>query len=119
MKIVLYTPDFEPITILELPIWLLEQMEKNGGARVAVSLPPNLEDVVADTEYNEPEIVTIICQKLKWLDGTLKPILITPHDELALTLRPDWLPGQVQAIHRYKDIIRELQTQLIKLGRQL
>lgn len=28
MNVVLYTPDFEPITVLDLPRWLLDKCEK-------------------------------------------------------------------------------------------
>jgi hypothetical protein len=95
-------------------------MEKNGGARIAVSLPPELlhsEDI--DTSKFKLETVLIFCEKLRWRDDTLKIILVTPNEELALSLRPYWLPGQRQAINHYKDVIRYLQEQLIKQGRQL
>jgi hypothetical protein len=120
MQVVLYTTEFEPITILDLPVWLLDQMEKNGGARIAVTLPPGMidGDTIDLTNY-QPEIVTIFCEKLRWRDDTLKTILVTPNEELALSLRPDWLPGQRQAINHYKHVIRQLHEQLIRLGRQL
>jgi hypothetical protein len=120
MQVVLYTTDFEPITILDLPTWLLDQMEKNGGARIAVSLPPELlEDSDIDVSRFKLETVLIFCEKLRWRDDTLKTILVTPHEELALSLRPYWLPGQRQAVNHYKDVIRQLHEQLIRLGRQL
>jgi hypothetical protein len=120
MQVVLYTTDFEPITILDLPVWLLDQIEKNGGARIAVSLPPEMASTEnIDLDKYKPDIVTIFCEKLRWRDNTLKTILVTPHEELALTLRPTWLPGQRQAVNHYKDIIRQLHEQLIRLGRQL
>ena len=118
MQVVLYTIDFEPITILDLPVWLLDQMEKNGGARIAISLPAELlED--SDLDKFKLETVLIFCEKLRWRDDTLKTILVTPHEELALGLRPYWLPGQRQALNHYKDVIRQLHEQLIRLGRQL
>ena len=122
MQVVLYTTEFEPITILDLPIWLLDQMEVQGGARVAVYLPPELELETGneiDPEQFKPEIVTIFCEKLRWRDDTLKTILVTPNEELALMLRPEWLPGQRQAVNHYKKMIRQLTEQLIRLGRQL
>jgi hypothetical protein len=122
MQVVLYTTDFEPITILDLPQWLLDQMEKQGGARVAVYMPPeemHLEDIdEINLETFKPEIVTIFCEKLRWRDDSLKTILVTPHEELALVLRPEWLPGQRQAVNHYKKRIHFLTEQLIKLGRQ-
>lgn len=119
MKTVLYTTDFEPITILDLPIWLLERMEREGGARVAVT-PRLTPELLQNDEAAEPklETVDILCEKLRWRDGSLKPILVTPSEELVLALTPDWLPGQQQAINYYKrtilGLIEQLQNQFGK-----
>ncbi len=116
MRVVLYTPDFEPITVLDLPLWLLERMEQQGGARVAVMPRLTPELLQSDEPISEPklETVDILCEKLRWRDGTLKPILVTPSEELALSLRPEWLPGQQQAINFYKRTIYGLIEQLQK-----
>jgi len=115
MRVVLYTKDFEPITVLEIPLWLLEQLEKQGAIRIAVA--PTLKSL-AESVANElppmPETINIYCRKLRWEDGTLKTILITENDELALALRPEWLPGQQQAINWYHRTIHGLVDQLHK-----
>ena len=121
MNVVLYTNDFEPITVLDLPVWLLEQMEKVGYVRVAVQEP--LTDVLAKSpeelsQFLQPKVVTLRCEKLRWRDGSLKPILITPDEELALMLRPEWLPGQRQAVNSYKSTIKFLTEQLVKVMRK-
>jgi len=36
MNIVLYTQDFEPITVIDLPLWLLEKVDSDGYVKVAV-----------------------------------------------------------------------------------
>lgn len=118
MNVVLYTKDFEPITVLDLPIWLLEQMERHGSVRIAALKPPTLEDLAKPPDFSPPETVTIRCEKLRWRDGTLKPILITDDETLALSLRPEWLPGQLQAVQSYKAAIRELTQQLVKAMRK-
>lgn len=118
MNVVLYTGDFEPITVLDLPLWLLEQMEKQGAVRVAVMQPPKLEPPDIAMQLHQPEVVTIYCEKLRWRDGTLKTILVTPHEELAMSLRPEWLPGQRQAINSYKTAIRHLTDQLVRAMRK-
>ena len=116
MRVVLYTTDFEPITVLDLPMWLLDQMEKYGGARVAV--PPSPQEMMRAMTSGEPpteprmDIVEIYCDKLRWKDDSVKTILTTPNEELALALRPDWLPGQQQAINWYKNTIHSLIDQL-------
>jgi hypothetical protein len=120
MNVVLYTQDFEPITVLDLPLWLLEQLEKQGAVRVAVLRPvqfgenPN----VAIGSVEGPETVTIYCEKLRWRDGTLKTILVTHDEELALALRPHWLPGQVATVQSYQKAIRHLTEQLVRVMRK-
>lgn len=121
MNVVLYTNDFEPITVLDLPVWLLEQMEKVGYVRVAVQEP--LTNVLAKApedlgQFLQPKVVTIRCEKLRWRDGTLKPILITPDEELALMLKPEWLPGQRAAVNSYNNTVRFLTDQLVKVMRK-
>lgn len=116
MNVVLYTNDFEPITVLDLPLWLLDQMERQGGARVAV--PPSPQDLLKAVTLAEPptapklDIVEIRCDKFRWKDGSLKTILTTPNEELALILRPAWLSGQQQSINWYKQTIHSLIDQL-------
>jgi hypothetical protein len=119
MKVVLYTTDFEPITILELPLWLLEQLERQGVIRVAVMQPPKWVNPQTPVQY-EPslETVTIYCEKMRWRDDSVKTILVTPDEVLALTLRPEWLPGQLPAIQHYQKAIRHLTEQLIKAMRK-
>lgn len=118
MNVVLYTPDLEPITILELPLWLMEQLEKQGAVRIAVLKPPRLVDGGESVTFDMPETVTVYCERLRWRDNTTKLILITPDDELALTLKPEWLPGQRAAVQGYQKAIRHLTEQLIKAMRK-
>jgi hypothetical protein len=120
MNVVLYTQDFEPITVLDLPQWLLEQLERQGAVRVAVMRPvqfgenPN----VAIGSVEGPQTVTIYCEKLRWKDGTVKPVLVTDDEELALTLKPEWLPGQRQRVQSYEKAIRTLTEGLVKAMRK-
>ena len=116
MNVVLYTNDFEPITVLDLPVWLLDRLEEQGTVRVAVQKPPGVSPDLVDFEL--PPIVTIHCEKLRWKDGTVKPVLVTNDDELALTLRPDWLPGQQNTIQSYRKAIRHLTEHLVKAMRK-
>jgi len=114
MRVVLYTKDLEPITILEIPQWLLDQLEKVGKIKLGVAppkLPPAVGKVVGE-RIASSDTIDIYCERLKWHDGTVKPILITDNDELALALKPEWLPGQQQAINWYEGIIRQLVQEL-------
>lgn len=117
MNIVLYTRDFEPITVLDLPLWLIEQMEKQGGVRVAVQ--EQAQWMAPDAAPTEPTLktVTLRCVKLNWLNNEKKTIIITDDDELALRLKPDWLSGQRAQINNYKQTIDNLVKMLKKAMR--
>lgn len=121
MNVVIYTADFEPITVLDLPPWLIEQMEKVGHVRIAVQ-EPVVQEVLRlngqKIEASSAKIVNIHCEKLRWRDGSLKPILVTPDEELALMLRPEWLPGQRGAVNNYKGTVNYLTNELVKAMRK-
>jgi len=121
MRVVLYSDDFEPITVIDLPLWLLEQLERQGQVRVAVLRPPQVAMNTGNIPVGSvegPDVVTIYCEKLRWKDGTTKPILVTHDEELALALRPAWIPGQTQAVQGYHAALRHLTEQLIKAMRK-
>ena len=119
VTVVLYTNDFEPITVLDLPQWLLEQLERQGAVRVAVLRPVQFERAnIPVGSVEGPQVVTIYCERLRWKDGTVKPILVTDDEELALTLRPEWLPGQRQRVQSYQQAIRGLTDSLVKAMRK-
>jgi hypothetical protein len=118
MNVVLYTTDLEPITILDLPIGLLEQLERHGAVRVAVQEPFKFTPAPEDFVYHQPKTVTIYCEKFCWRDGRTKTILVTPDDEVALILKPSWLPGQTGTIQGYQKNLRFLTDQLIRAMRK-
>lgn len=121
MNVVLYTDDFEAITILDLPLWLLEQMEKVGFVRVAVQEPvtqTQLDNLPDPSNLAQLNVVTIRCEKLRWKDGSTKTILVTPDEELALMLRPEWLPGQRASVYSMKQTIQSLTQQLVRALRK-
>ena len=107
MNVVLYTTDFEPITIVDLPMWMLEHVERYGGCKVAIKRPVTADFIerVAVGTVEGPECVTIRQLKLRWVDGSVKTILITEDEELALTLKPEWLPGQRLQVQNYEAAI--------------
>jgi hypothetical protein len=116
MNVILYTTDFEPIIPIDLPLWLLERLETEGHVRVAVNKPSQFVDEkipVGNLEPNMPT-VRIVCHKLRWHDGTLKTILVTEDEELALSLNPEWLPGQRAPIQSYLGAMRKMHEELIK-----
>ena len=118
MNVVLYTNDFEPITVLDLPVWLLDRLEEQGAVRVAVRKPPTTVLQSTPVDFEPPEVVNIYCEKLRWKDGSVKPVLVTDDDQLALTLRPEWLPGQRNAVQSYQKAIRHLTENLVRAMRK-
>ena len=121
MNVVLYTNDFEPITVLDLPQWLLEQLERQGAVRVAVMRPVQMGQLTNQVPVGSvegPQVVTIYCERLRWKDGTVKPVLVTDDEELALTLKPEWLPGQRQRVQSYQKAIRGLTDSLVRAMRK-
>jgi hypothetical protein len=114
MNIVLYTQDFEPITVVDLPMWLLDAVEREGSVKVAVKRPitPDFISKVAVGSVEGPETVTIEAKRLRWSDGDTKLIYVTKDDVLALTLKPEWLPGQVLQVQNYTTAISWLSKQL-------
>jgi hypothetical protein len=116
MIVILYTEDFEPILPIDLPLWLLDRLEQEGAVRVAVNKPRGFTNVripVGNLDTETPT-VRIRHEKLRWHDGTLKTILVTPDEELALALNPEWLPGQRSAIYTYMGAMRKMHDELIK-----
>ena len=121
MNVVLYTEDFEPITVLDLPLWLLEKLEKQGQVQVQVQDPVDVRNLALSEPVNKlkaPRVVTIRCEKLHWKGKFVKSVLITPNEELALILRPDWLPGQRAAVNDYKATISFLANKLTEALRK-
>lgn len=116
MIVILYTTDFEPIIPIDLPLWLLDRLEIEGQVRVAVNKPSQFVDHKIPVGNLEPDMPTvrIRCEKLRWRDDSLKTILVTEDEELALSLTPEWLPGQRAPIQSYLGAMRKLHSELIK-----
>ena len=114
MNIVLYTHDFEPITVVDLPLWLLETLERDGAVKVAVKRPitPDFIEKVAVGSIEGPETVTIEVKKLRWYDGSIKAIYVTKDEVLSLVLKPEWLPGQLMQVQNFQGAIGWLSQQL-------
>jgi len=106
MRTVLYAKDFEPITIVELPMDILDGLERYGRAILAVADPSN---------ESAENYLELSCERIQWLDGSVKPLIIADDDALALSLRPTWLPGQLQAVHWYQSTVAGLLDTVHKL----
>ena len=97
-------------------MWMLDRIDKYGGCMVSVKRPINnnfIEQVAVGT-VEGPECITIRQVRLKWHDGSIKIILVTEDEELALSLKPEWLPGQRLQLQNYQEAVNFLSKALKK-----
>jgi len=73
---------------------------------------------VAVGSVEGPETVTIQAKRMQWNDGTIKPIYVTNDEVLALTLKPEWLPGQRMQVQNLQAAAEWLGRQLKRLMRK-
>lgn len=114
MNVVLYTRDMEPITIIDLPMWALEQGERQRIVWVAVMdrlpalsdpSPINIESLKMRTVSLHFHRITLR-EKRGWM-------ILVDDEETALELTPSWLPGQQRRINDHRRSIRQLATALL------
>lgn len=114
MNVVIYTRDMEPITIIDLPMWALEAGERRAFVQVAVTDPVRLEPT---SEFVQIQAITARAVTLEFNPirfGAVRSWMITTRDEeLAMLLRPSWLPGQRGSINQYERTVRDLSRMLI------
>ena len=113
MNVVIYTRDMEPITIVDLPLHCLEFGERQRVVRVAIEdeiplVPPDAGAPMAPALRT----VSLMFTQLQ-MPGKRAWIIQTLDDELALLLRPSWLPGQRRKINEYERNNRRLATMLL------
>jgi len=104
MRVVLYTEDLEPITVLDLPSSAMQRLTDGGRWRVAVFQPFRLSSIpTRQTPVKEEmKIVEIWAEKFV-RKGREQFFLFTRDEVAALMLRSTLLPGQhkdVQARER-------------------
>lgn len=109
MNVVLYTKDMEPITVIDLPMWALELAERQGIVRLAVP-----DEVRTFAEFGSAHcwIVSLEFHRLLMPSGSQGWIVTVDNDELALKMRPSWLPGQRGQINDYESVTRSLCSML-------
>ena len=105
MNTILYTPDLEPITVIDLPVWIQESIEIKGAAYILV---------VGKEKQENPPVVKVACKRIQDDNQVTHKFFVTTDEELALTIAPKWLPGQVQTYNGLINVI-EKQREAIKL----
>jgi hypothetical protein len=124
MNVVLYTEDFEPITVIDLPVVYLEMLERGNYVRLAIMEPAALAPTdsidAMRMEALSYKTISIRAERMLWIDRSTKFVLITPNDELALLLRPSWLPGQQRLANdhrRTEQFVVQLMRAISQMGR--
>ncbi len=114
MNVVLYTRDMEPITVIDLPMWALEAGDRCGMVALQVIPPVSLKplDPGVPIPMLETRAVWLEFHRIRLRDSQ-SWIVTVNDDELALTLKPSWLPGQRAKINQYEDSTRRLSAMLL------
>jgi hypothetical protein len=105
MNTIIYSRDFEPITVVDLPMDVLDSAEQKGGIMLALR----------NGEEAARGLIHVNCYKMPWIDGSLKPVLVAHEEELAMLLKPDWLVGQRAVVGAYQRTVKILSDKLKKI----
>ena len=110
MNIVLYSRLFELITVIDLPVDAINKAKIDGSVKIPIKKPSNTALVSGNMEYVDKSSsqLTISSAVVSWIDGIPRQVLIVDNDELALMLKPSWLPGQRAAINDMSSVISTL-----------
>jgi hypothetical protein len=93
MNAVLYTHQLEPITVVDIPMWLWERLAQGQTIRLAVMEPLSLVPNDRPPTYSQPKMVEIFGESIRRREHETL-MLFTADEENALLLRADFLPGQ-------------------------
>lgn len=99
MKAVLYTTQLEPITVLDVPMFLWQRLEKREVIRLPV-LSPVETQVVYQSPSNQTQefhMVEIFAEKFRRYEHEAL-MLFTYNEEYALRLQASFLAGQLQEV---------------------
>lgn len=102
MHAVLYTQQMEPITVVDLPIWIWDRLWRGDMIQLEVREPFNF---MAATEPLPvtycPRRVAIFGERLRRREHEAL-MLFTSDEENALALQAEFLPGQRGTLHDQK-----------------
>jgi hypothetical protein len=101
---VIYSQELEPITVLNVPVEMMDHIEASGWGRALVK-PKNEDD--------PPEYLVLQQRVLQSPSGLEFKFLYTHQEVLALGLAPEQLPGQKQ-LYQYMRSTLEKQRDIIK-----
>lgn len=100
MNVVIYSEDLEPITVLDLPMQVLDRAASTGQVQLRVR--------AKNTRYREDQVCTLKHQELLTREGHFVSVLVTEDEVAAMLAKPGWLPGQRGQLNYYFDKIKNL-----------
>lgn len=103
MNVVIYSEDLEPITVLDLPMEVLDRAASTGQVQLRVK--------ARNTRYGEDQTCTLKYTELLARDGQFVSVLTTDDEVAAMLAKPGWLPGQRGQLNFYLNKIRKLTGQ--------
>ncbi len=94
MEVVLYTDDMEPITVIDLPHVLCDMLKDGQMIRVAAPIPISYAALTShDFMEVEMKVASIWAERMR-RKGRDHLFLFTRDEEIALSLKAAFLPGQ-------------------------
>lgn len=101
MNVVIYSDDLEPITVLDLPVDLLNKAAEDGAIKLRIK--------AKGTTYGEDQTCTLQHKELLTDDGYIVSVLVTTDESEVMLAKPGWLPGQRGQLNYY---LKKIQTLL-------
>lgn len=105
MNTVLYTEELEPITVVDLPMWIWERLKMRHMMYLPVIEPLKCTPPNEPPEFLRPKTVKIWSEKFVYRDK-ISMFVFTKDDENALQLKADFLPGQRGEVQRREQMAR-------------
>lgn len=103
MNVVIYSEDLEPITVLDLPMRILDKAAGEGQVQLRVK--------ARSTRYGEDQTCILKYTELLTDDGCIISALTTADEAAAMLAKPGWLPGQRGQLNFYLSKIDRLTKQ--------
>lgn len=100
MNVVIYSDDLEPITVLDLPMHILDKAISDGQVQLRVK--------ARNTRYREDQVCVLKHAELLTRDGHFVSVLTTENEVAAMLAKPGWLPGQRGQLNYYLNKIKNL-----------
>ena len=100
MNVVIYSEDMEPITVLDLPMPVLDKAAVEGQVQLRVR--------AQNTRCREDQTCVLKYVELLTRDGHFVCALTTEDEVAAMLAKPGWLPGQRGQLNYYLNKIKNL-----------